>query len=721
MAITMTRSFSKSLSWLLLRYTEQKDLRKGRTLHAHLIKTGLCIADKFLANGIIAMYAKMGFLSEAELEFEAFQDRDAVSWNCLISGYSQKGSSDASRTALKLFQRMVSEGEASPNAFTFAGVFTAASQLPNAFGGREAHAVALKTANCDNVFVGSSLLNMYCKAGLVSEARAVFDRMPERNSVTWAAMISGYAVEKRPIEAFELFRSIRTEEDCMSEYAITAVLSAVSALDFIMEGKQIHCLVMKNGISSFVSISNSIVTMYAKCECVQEAARMFEFSDARNSITWSAMITGLAQNGDSYEALKLFREMHIAQMKPSEYTFVGVLNACSDRSDIITGRQVHAHLIKLELKSEIFIKTALVDMYAKCGCVHDARMGFDQLHEPDIVLWTAMIGGYVQNGESEEALRLYRWMQTEGIVPNDLTLASILRACASLSARELGRQTHANVFKRGFGLEAPIGSALSTMYAKCGDFSDCQLVFRQMTHRDTVAWNSIISGYSQNGCCEEALELFEEMKSEGVEPNNVTFMNLLFACSHNGLVEKGWRYFESMSCEYDITPGIEHYACMVDILSRAGKLVEAKDFIESVPIDHGMHLWRILLGASKKHKNYDIGAYAGEKLIEMGSPESSAYVLLSNIYADLGRWGDVERVRRMMRQRGVNKETGRSWIELNCRTHVFVSMDQWHPETEEIYIVVKRVNKNMRDEECEPRADEVADFDGEMLDLVVGL
>lgn len=633
---------------------------------------------------------------KAKLVFESITNKDVVSWNCLINAYSQQGPVGCS-FVMELFQRMRAENTL-PNAHTFAGVFTAASSSLETLGGLQAHALAIKTSSFYDVFVGSSLLNMYCKIGCLLDARKVFDRIPERNSVSWSTMISGYAMERMASEAWELFLLLRREEGIHNEFIYTGVLSALTVPELVHYGKQIHCLAFKNGLLSIVSVGNALVTMYGKCGCLDDALKTFEFSGDKNSITWSAMITGYAQAGDSHEALKLFSYMHFNGNKPSEFTFVGVINACSDIGALKEGKQMHGYSLKMGYESQIYIMTALVDMYAKCGSLVDARNGFDYLKEPDIVLWTSMIGGYAQNGENETALTLYCRMQMEGILPNELTMASVLRACSSLAALEQGKQIHARTIKYGFNLEVPIGSALSTMYAKCGSLEDGNLVFRRMPTRDILSWNAMISGLSQNGEGFKALELFEEMRQGTTKPDYVTFVNILSACSHMGLVERGKVYFKMMLDEFGIVPRVEHYACMVDILSRAGKLQEAKEFIESVTIDHGMYLWRILLGACRNYRNYELGAYAGEKLMELGSEESSAYVLLSSIYAALGRSDDVERVRRVMKLRGVNKDPGCSWIELKSQVHVFVVGDQIHPQIVNIRSELRRLRKHMKDE-----------------------
>ncbi|XVE56233.1 hypothetical protein DITRI_Ditri03aG0221700 [Diplodiscus trichospermus] len=701
----MTSPGYRSFFSELVQCTKQKNLLRGRAVHARIVRTGSssCI---YLSNSLVNFYAKCGDLSRAKLVFENIKDKDVVSWNCLINGYSQQGPTGSS-FVMELFQRMRAENFL-PNAHTFAGVFTAASNFSDVLGGLQAHALAIKTHSFHDVFVGSSLLNLYCKSGVLVEARKVFDEMPERNSVSWATMISGYAMQRSAVEAFKLFEFMRQGDEKENEYVLSSVLSALADPKFLNTGRQIHSLAVKKGLSVFVSVGNALVTMYGKCGSLDDALKTFELSGDKNSITWSAMITGYAQSGNSLKALKLFSSMHFAGIMPSEFTLVGVLNACSDINVVEEGKQVHGYLLKLGYESQVYIMTALVDMYAKCGSTLDARKGFDYLQEPDMVLWTSMLGGYVQNGENENAMNLFGRMRIEGIMPNELTMASILKACSCLAALEQGKQIHACTIKHGFGLEVPIGSALSTMYAKCGNLEDGSIVFRRMPWRDIVSWNAMISGLAQNGQGNEALELFEEMLLEGTEPDYVTFVNILSACSHMGLVDRGWAYFNMMSDKFGIVQRVEHYACMVDMLGRAGKLYEAKEFIESATIDHGMCLWRILLSACRNFRNYALGAYAGEKLMELGSQESSAYVLLSSIYVALGRVEDVERVRRIMRLRGVNKEPGCSWIELKDVVHVFVVGDQMHPEIEVIRKELWMLSKQMKAEGYQPSPDSVS-------------
>ncbi|CAN7009951.1 unnamed protein product, partial [Brassica oleracea var. botrytis] len=682
----------------LTRHSQQRNFKAGRAVHAQIIRAGASTCTKH-ANGLVNLYAKCGHLPKAHSIFSSIVSKDVVSWNSLITGYSQHGGLSSSRTVMQLFREMRSQ-DVLPNAYTLAGIFKAESSLGSCTVGRQAHALVIKMSSFGDIYVDTSMLGMYCKAGFVEDGLKVFAFMRERNTYTWSTMVSGFATRGRVEEAIKVFNLFLREKDEESDcdYVFTAVLSSLAATEYVTLGRQIHSLTVKNGLLVFVALSNALVTMYSKCESLAEACKMFDSSDDRNGITWSAMVTGYSQNGESLEAVKLFSRMFSAGIKPSEYTIVGVLNACSDICYVEEGKQLHSFLLKLGFENHLFATTALVDMYAKAGCLEDARKGFNCLQERDVALWTSIISGYVQNSDNEEALILYCGMKAEGIIPNEPTMASVLKACSSLATLELGKQVHGHTIKHGFSLEVPIGSALSTMYSKCGSLEDGSLVFQRTPNKDVVSWNAMISGLSHNGRGDEALELFEEMLAVGTEPDDVTFVNVISACSHKGFVERGWSYFNKMSDQFGIVPKVDHYACMVDLLSRAGQLKEAKEFIESAGIDHGICLWRILLSACKNHGSCELGAYAGEKLMALGSRESSTYVQLASIYTVLGRMRDVERVWGLMRANGVSKDVGCSWITLENRCHTFVVGDTMHYRIEEIKDLVRLVSRPMMEE-----------------------
>uniref|UniRef100_UPI0040747504 Synthetic PPR-DYW protein n=1 Tax=synthetic construct TaxID=32630 RepID=UPI0040747504 len=518
------------------------------------------------------------------------------------------------------------------------------------------------------------------------------------NSVfSWNSKIRGYARNGQPEEALSLYSQMRRSGIKPDNYTFPFVLKACASLSSLKEGKQIHGHVIKSGFESDVYVQSALIDMYAKCGELEDARKVFDEMPERNVVSWNAMISGYAQNGQSEEALELFREMQQEGIKPSEFTFCSVLSACASLGSLEMGKQIHGYVIKSGFESIVFVGNALIDMYAKCGSIEDARKVFDEMPERTVVSWTAMISGYAQNGQSEEALELFREMQREGVKPDEVTLPSVLSACANLGALEQGKQIHAYVIKSGFESDVFVGSALIDMYAKCGSIEDARKVFDKMPERDVVSWNAMIAAYAQHGHGKEALQLFQQMQQEGVKPSEVTFTSILSACSHAGLVDEGHHYFESMSPDYGITPRVEHYGCMVDLLGRAGRLDEAEDLIKSMPFQPNVVVWGTLLGACRVHGDVERGERAAERILELDPESAAPYVLLSNIYAAAGRWDEAAKVRKLMKERGVKKEPGCSWIEVNNKVHEFVAGDKSHPQTKEIYAELERLSKQMKE------------------------
>jgi pentatricopeptide repeat protein len=670
----------------------KKDLIEGKLVHAHMIKNGIQ-PDIFLRNSLINMYAKCDDLVGAKNEFDNFIERDQVSWNAIIAAYARHGEL---KEAVELFRQM---GRANKKAdhFTFGSILVACSNLRVPKMGIQLHTHSIKTGFELHVSVGCSLVNMYAKCNSVEDARQVFDKMPERNVVSWTAMITGYALQECGDEAMELFELMQWTDIGLNKFIFTSVLSAFAHPQALEQGKQIHVHAIKNGLEMDVSVGNALVTMYANCGSIDDALQAFKLASRHDLVSWNAMITGYAQNVHGEKALNLFCEMQHSGLKPNQFTFVSVLKACAIQEALDQGKQIHSYILKLGFEAQIFVGSALVDMYAKCGSIEKAHRGFDEMPEKDMVSWTTLIAGYMQNGNGEEVMSLFCQMEHAGIKPNQYTLTCVLRACASLAGLEQGKQVHGHIYKIGLNMDVSVGSALTTMYAKGGSIDDAWEVFDKMPTRDVVSWNSIIAGYSQHGRGEEALQLFGHMQQTGKKPDDITFINVLSACSHGGLVDQGWHYFNSMIHDHNIIPRIDHYGCMVDILGRGGYLEKAEDFINNASFDHKAPLWRILLGACRTHGKVEIAKRAAEYILELEAPDSTTYVLLSNIYAAAGRWSDVEKVRKLMKDKGVKKEPGRSWIQVNNRVHVFVVGDRSHPQTDDIYATLERLAKVLKD------------------------
>ncbi|KAL6575706.1 hypothetical protein OROHE_000842 [Orobanche hederae] len=352
--------------------------------------------------------------------------------------------------------------------------------------------------------------------------------------------------------------------------------------------------------------------------------------------------------------------------------------------DIGFGKQVHSHIIKDSLVDDGYVGTALIDMYIKCGCTEDVETIFSTLNVKDVFTWTTIISGYSQN-QGEKVVHCFSHMQRECVIPNGFTLASCLRGCSAIASLEIGLQFHSLAIKAGQSTDMFVSSALIYMYGKYGYIDDAEILFKALQSHDTVLWNTIICGYSQHGEGDKALQAFMQMIKDGVLPDGLTFVGILSACSHMGYVEEGRKHFYSMNESYGITPSIEHYACLVDILGRVGKFNEVESLVEHLELTPNALIWENVLGACKAHGNVELGERAAEKLFEIGAETDSNYILLSNLYAIRGRWNDVSRIRASMSHKGIKNEPGYSWVEVDAQVHVFLSQDTSHPQLLDIH------------------------------------
>ncbi|KAL5976908.1 Pentatricopeptide repeat-containing protein, mitochondrial [Asimina triloba] len=445
------------------------------------------------------------------------------------------------------------------------------------------------------------------------------------------------------------------------------------------QGRLIHQQVFSCGFEPPAFLINSLINMYAKFGLLDEARKLFEEMPERNVVSWTTMIAACTNSKLSEEALKILARMLREGVRPNAYTFSSVLRACNGLNTL---QQLHCSLFKRGLESDVFVRSALIDIYAKWGELDDGFRVFSEMATSDLIVWNSIIGGFAQNNDVFEALNLFKDMKKAGFAANQGTLTSVLRACAGSALLELGRQVHVNALK--IERDLILNNALLDMYCKCGSLEDAESAFERMTERDVISWSTMIAGLAQNGQSIDALQLFDSMKKSGTKPNNITIVGVLFACSHAGLGEEGWYYFRSMKRLYNIEPTREHYGCMVDLLGRAGQLEEAAQLIHEMEFPPDTVTWRTLLGACRVHNNVKLAAYAAERILELEPNDEGVYILLSNIYANSQRWEDVGEVRKRMSGRGIKKEPGCSWIELDNQIHAFIVRDISHPQIEGI-------------------------------------
>ncbi|XP_059667116.1 pentatricopeptide repeat-containing protein At3g24000, mitochondrial [Cornus florida] len=461
------------------------------------------------------------------------------------------------------------------------------------------------------------------------------------------------------------------------------LLNRCTQLGKLKEGRIVHTHFLNSKFKHYLVIQNTILNMYAKCGSLDEAHKVFDEMPKRDMVTWTALITGYSQNERPHDALVLFPQMLRLGLMPNHFTFSSLLKAAGAVPGDRDGRQIHAFCIKYGYDSNVYVGSALVDMYARCGHMDGARFVFERLPSKNEVSWNALISGHARKAEGEDALQLFLKMQREDFTPTHFTYSSVFSACASTGALEQGKWVHAHMIKSGGKLIAFVGNTLLDMYAKSGSIDDAKKVFDRLIKPDVVSWNSMLTACALHGLGKETVERFEKMLKVGIEPNAITFLCVLTACSHAGMLGEGQYYFELMK-KYKLEPEVSHYVTIVDLLGRAGLLDRAERFIREMPIEPTAAIWGALLGACRMHKNMELGTYAAERVFELDPHDSGPQVLLSNIYASAGRWRDAAKVRKMMKESGVKKEPACSWVEIENTVHMFVASDDAHPQIEEI-------------------------------------
>eukprot|EP01018_Ginkgo_biloba_P031907 Gb_25356 [translate_table: standard] len=732
---------------LLQGCVNNKALPEGKLVHAHIVQTGFKCQDVFLGNFLLIMYSKCGSLVDGRRVLDQMPKRNVVSWTVLISAYVMQG---YCQEALTLFYQMQRTG-VQPNHFTFTSALTACANLTVRKNGKEIHEEIIRSGFQSNVFVGNALVDMYGKCRSLEDARRVFDRMPESNVVSWNAMISVYAQNGHVDEAWKLFQKM-PERDVVSwnsviagyaqngheeeaftifyqmlrtgvqpnEFTFAIVLPLCANLEDVGFGKELHEEIVRRGFLSDVYVGSALVDMYSKCGSIENAHRVFGKMSERNVVSRNVLIAGYTQNGLVDEALKLFQEMPERDVVSWNAMIAGYsqngnvdealkLFSKMPERDLVSWNAMIAGYVQngnVDEAFKLFQKmpeqnlvswTQMIAGYAQNGSVNEAVNLFQKMPERDVVSWTAMIAGYARNGHFDETLKLFRQMQLTGVKSNSDTFTSILSACANLATLGYGQEVHEDIIRSGFQSDVFLGSALVDMYAKCGSIDNANNVFYKMPKRNVVSWNAMIGGYAMHGRGKEALLLFEQMQHSGTNPDHVTFIGVLSACCHTGLVEDGWKYFTCMSQFYHITPVMEHYCCMVDLLGRAGLLDEARDFINKIPIKSDTAVLVSLLGACRMHSNVELGEWVAERLFELEPEIDAPYVLLSNIYAAAGKWDGIARVRKMMKDRRVKKTPGCSWIEVNKQVHAFLVGDKSHPQMEKIYAKLEALSGQMKE------------------------
>lgn len=652
----------------------------GVQIHSMVVKIGMDL-DVVTGSAIVDMYGKCRSMGEAVRFFRGMTERNWVSWSAVIAGCAQNELfSDAAVLFIEMQRHQIGVSQSA-----YASVFRSCAGLSSARAGVQFHGHALKTNYNLDVVVGTAILDMYAKSDCLDDAMMVFWWLPTRTLQTWNAIVVGFARSGQCFDAMDLFRVMNRSDVGVNEISLSSILSACAEVKGYWQGLQVHCLAIKSNLVSDICVRNAMLDMYGKCGALDEACGIFEEMEQRDVVSWNAVITALEQNRQWEKTLICFDEMMCCAIEPDEFTYGSVLKACAGLRTLEAGVKVHDRIIKSGLGLDPFVGSTLVDMYCKCGDIDEAKKLHCRMEAQTMVSWNAIISGFSLQRQSEEAQLFFSRMLEAGLKPDNFTYATVLDTCANLATVNLGKQIHAQTIKQELQKDVFISSTLVDLYAKCGNLQDSLLMFEKMGERDFVSWNALICGYAQNGHALEALKMFERMQAHNVRPNHATFIAVLRACGHVGLVEEGSKYFNSMTDQYKLEPQVEHYSCMVDIIGRNKGVCEALKLINDMPLEADAVIWKTLLGVCKIYGNVEVAELAATNILLLDPEDSSVYILLSNIYADSGRWVEVSKMRMMMRRSRLKKEPGCSWIEVKSEMHAFLVRDKAHPRCSEIY------------------------------------
>ncbi|GMG99814.1 hypothetical protein Nepgr_001654 [Nepenthes gracilis] len=546
-------------------------------------------------------------------------------------------------------------------------------------------------------FLLSNLLTLYAKCGHIAKSVLLFSTTHDdlKTIVTWTSLITQFSHHHMPIKALSLFNHMRSTGIYPNQFTFSAVLPACADTVNPFHGKQIHSLVNKQGFDSDVFVGSALVGMYAKCFDMVSAEVVFDEMPERNLVSWNSLIVGLLENRLFDRAVLNLKEvLKEPSVSPDEVTYSSVLSACANMvGGLEIGKQVHGVVVKHGLTTLAYVKNSLMDMYCKFGSFQGVDKLFRASIVRDVVTWNVMIMSYVQNENFEEACKCFMAIRNEGISPDEVSFSTVLHASSYLAALNQGALIHNEVIKTGFVTSTCVASALITMYAKCGSLTDALRVFEDIDGRNVVCWTAIIAAFQQHGCANKVIEYFESMLQEGISPDYITFVCVLSACGHTGQVREGFSYYNSMTTVHNMDPGPEHYACMVDLLGRSGRLEEAERFIELMPMKPDPSVWGALLGACRNHGNLKMGRKVAERLLEIEPSNPGNYVILANMYARSGNLKEADGIRRLMGVNGIRKEPGCSWIDIKDVTFVFTVNDKSHSRTDEIYEILRNLRE----------------------------
>ncbi|XP_002977643.2 pentatricopeptide repeat-containing protein At3g24000, mitochondrial [Selaginella moellendorffii] len=668
-------------------------LEEGRRIHGVLRGTAM-ESDHYVSTTLLHMYGKCSSVEDARKVFDGIRHKRVVEWNAMITAYAQQ---DHHEQAIQVFYAMLLEGVKAER-ITFIGVLDACSKLKDL---EVAKLVKLCVEEREHDHLHDSsfataLVNFYGSCGDLEQAFRAFSRH-RLELILATAMITQYTQRERWDEALELFKVMLLEGVKLDRIACMAVLNACSGPRGLEEGRIIHGFMREIRFDRHVNAGNALINMYGKCGSLEEAVEVFRSMQHRDVISWNTIIAAHGQHSQHPEALHLLHLMQLDGVKADKISFVNALPLCATSEALAKGRMIHSWIVESGIKADVMLDNAILDMYGSCKSTDDASRVFRAMKVRDQVSWNAMITAYAaQPRLSSEALLLFQQMQLHGFMPDVISFVAALSACAAQASLAEGKLLHDRIRETGLESNMTVANAVLNMYAKSGTLVLARKMFGKMPLPDVISWNGMISAFAQHGHADQVLRFFRRMNHEGKLPNDVTFVSVVSACSHGGLVKDGVQLFVSLLHDFPtISPRAEHYYCMVDLIARAGKLDAAEKFIAAAPLKPDRVIHSTMLGASKVHKDVERARKSAEHLMELTPDRSAAYVVLSNLYDEVGKKDEGAKIRRLMYEKNIRKEPAFSSIAVKRRVHEFFTGDTTNARTPEILEELERLSLEM--------------------------
>ncbi|KAE9608625.1 putative tetratricopeptide-like helical domain-containing protein [Lupinus albus] len=710
-----------------------RDLDAGKSIHAYVMKSGF-EADTLAGNALLSMYAKCGLVSnDAYAVFDDIVHKDVVSWNAMIAGLAENGFLE---DAFTLFSSMV-KGPEQPNYATIASILPVCASFNKDVAyrcGRQIHPYVLQRAELSaHVSVTNALISFYVKVGHMTEAETMFWAMDVRDLVSWNAIIAGYTWNDEWLKALHLLHNLVSQEMLLPDsVTIVSILPALAQLGNLQLGKQIHAYIFRRPfLFEDTATGNALLSVYAKCGSKKEAYHTFSMISRKDLISWNSILDAFGEKRHHSRFLSLLHLMLKLGIKPDSVTILTIIHFCVSLLRVEKVKEIHNYSIKsgsLLSDTAPTVGNAILDAYSKCGNMeyankmfqtlsekrnlitcnslisgyvglgshHDANMIFSGMSETDLTTWNLMIRVYAENDCPEQAVKLFSELQAKRMKPDAMTVMSLLPVCIQMASLHLLSQCHGYIIRSCFE-DLHLKGSLLDAYAKCGIIGCANKIFQSSTRKDLVMFTAMIGGYAMHGMSEEALDIFSHMLEVGIKPDHVIFTSVLSACSHAGRVDEGLEIFCSIEKIHGMKPTKEQYACVVDLLSRGGRIHEAYSLVTRMPIEANANLWGTLLGACKIHHEVELGRIVADQLFKIEANDIGNYVVLSNLYASEAKWDGVMEIRRMMRDKDLKKPAGCSWIEVERTNNIFVAGDCSHPQRSIIYSTLYTLDQQIKE------------------------